>query len=141
MEHVHIQVGPFEFLGVLETTHAPETVAVFRKLLPFRNKVVHVRWSGEAVWIPMGDRRFELSQENHTSHPYPGQVLLYPGGISEMEFLIPYGGVSFSSKVGQLAANHFMTLVSGHQQLSQMGPKVLWEGAQDIEFRIATAEE
>ena len=33
-----------------------------------------------------------LSFENHTSHPAPGEILLYPGGFSETEILFPYGG-------------------------------------------------
>jgi hypothetical protein len=36
--------------------------------------------------------------------------------------------------VGQLAGNHFATLVSGQQQLAEMGRRVLWEGAQEIEI-------
>src|SRR5205814_2877920 len=38
-------------------THAgaPRTVAAFMALLPYRQKLIHVRWSGEAVWVPLGD--------------------------------------------------------------------------------------
>ncbi len=53
------------------------------------------------------------SYENHTSFPAPGQVILYPGGLSETEILLAYGGVRFASKVGQLAGNHFLTLTEG----------------------------
>ena len=35
---------------------------------------------------------FGVNYENHTSHPAPGQVILYPGGISETEILLVYGG-------------------------------------------------
>jgi hypothetical protein len=39
--------------------------------------------------------------------------------------------------VGQLAGNHFLTLVSGLELLPELGRRVLWEGAQPI--RIAAA--
>ncbi len=60
------------------------------------------RWSGEGVWIPMGDTNLGLAYENATSHSAPGDVIVHPGGISETEILLAYGPVSFSSKVGQL---------------------------------------
>ena len=73
-----------------------------------------------------------LDFENHTSHPAPGMLLLYPGGISETELLFPYGSTMFASKVGQLAGNHFATLTQGQEQLPEIGRLTLWEGAQDI---------
>ncbi|HBS99351.1 MAG TPA: DUF3830 domain-containing protein, partial [Citreicella sp.] len=72
-----------------------------------------------------------VSYENHTSYPAPGQFILYPGGISETEILLAYGGVHFASKMGQLAGNHFITLTSNLDKLAELGPKVLWDGAQD----------
>ena len=44
------------------------------------------------------------------------------------------GGVAFSSKMGQLAGNHFITLTGGLENLATLGNKVLWEGAQPIRF-------
>ena len=79
---------------------APKTCAAFERLLPFRNKIIHVRWSGESAWIPLGDMSTGLEFENHTSHPAPGEILLYPGGYSETEILFPYGGTLFASIVG-----------------------------------------
>ncbi len=80
----------------------------------------------------MGERKLSLDFENHTSHPAPGMLLLYPGGISETEVLFPYGSTMFASKVGQLAGNHFATLTQGQEQLPEIGRLTLWEGAQDI---------
>jgi hypothetical protein len=117
-----------------ETALAPATVAAFRKVMPFHSRIVHVRWSGEGVWVPLGDTQFGVGYENHTSHPAPGHVLLYPGGISETEIILAYGGVSFSSKMGQLAGNHFITITSGMENLPAVGKAVLWEGAQEISF-------
>ena len=55
-----------------------------------------------------------------------------PGGLSECEILLAYGSVDFSSKVGQLAGNHFATLTTGLDQLRELGRRCLWEGAQPI---------
>src|SRR4051812_29324572 len=107
MEKIIIEAGPFVFGARLEQEVAPRTCEAFLKQMPFESKLVHVRWSGEAVWIPMGEQDFGVGYENATSFPSPGQVLLYPGGISETEMLIAYGCVRFGSKVGQLAGNHF----------------------------------
>jgi hypothetical protein len=101
-------------------------------MLPLRSKLVHVRWSGESTWVPMGDRRLGVDYENHTSHPAPGQILVYPGGISEMEILVPYGATLFASKVGQLAGNHFATVIDGNENLAEVGRLTLWEGALDF---------
>jgi len=131
---IRIKAGSFSFVGRLETSAAPRTCAKFQTLLPYRQKIIHVRWSGEACWIPLGDLNLGLSHENHTSFPAPGEILLYPGGISETEFLIPYGAVRFASKVGQLAGNHFLTIIEGKEQLRPLGEHVLWHGAQEIVF-------
>jgi len=134
---IKITAGPFAFDAVLETEKAPETCKAFLARMPFAGQIVHVRWSGEGVWIPLGDLSFGVGYENHTSHPAPGHILLYPGGISETEILLAYGGVDFSSKMGQLAGNHFITLTSNLDKLPELGRKVLWEGAQDIRFGVA----
>ncbi|TQX85210.1 MULTISPECIES: DUF3830 family protein [Rhizobium] len=129
-----ITAGPYVFDAVLEIERAPETSKAFLERMPYEGKIVHVRWSGEGVWIPLGDFNFGVGYENHTSHPAPGHVILYPGGISETEILIAYGGVAFSSKVGQLAGNHFITITSSLDKLYELGRKTLWEGAQSITF-------
>lgn len=134
---IKITAGPFTFDAVLETEKAPKTCKAFLARMPFAGQIVHVRWSGEGVWIPLGDLSFGVGYENHTSHPAPGHILLYPGGISETEILLAYGGVDFSSKMGQLAGNHFITLTSNLDKLPELGRKVLWEGAQDIRFEAA----
>ncbi|MAQ85017.1 DUF3830 family protein [Psychromarinibacter halotolerans] len=137
MTKLVIHAGPYTFDAKLEEEAAPQTCAAFRKALPYQSQIVHVRWSGEGVWIPLGDHDFGVGYENHTSHPAPGHIILYPGGISETEILLAYGGVDFSSKMGQLAGNHFITLTSGHENLMKLGNLVLWEGAKDIRFELA----
>jgi hypothetical protein len=132
MTKLRITAGSYEFVGKLEEERAPKTCEVFKKLLPLENKLIHVRWSGQGMWIPYGDQRLGLDYENHTSYPAKGEFLLYPGGISEMEIIVAYGKCMFASQVGQLAGNHFLTIVEGLENLEKLGEKVLWEGAQTL---------
>jgi Protein of unknown function (DUF3830) len=136
MTTLSIVAGPYRFRAQMEEERAPRTCAFFRGALPFKQKVIHVRWSGESTWIPLGDLEVGVEFENHTSHPAPGQILLYPGGISETEILLPYGGCMFSSIVGQLAGNHFLTVIEGNQNLRPLGELTLWQGAQEIVFDL-----
>ena len=135
MTTLRIAVGPLVFTARMEEQVAPKTCAAFRALLPFRQKIIHARWSGEACWIPLGDFALGVEFENHTSYPAPGELLWYPGGYSETELLFPYGTCCFASKLGQLAGNHFLT-VEGREQLPEMGRMVLWQGAQECAFEI-----
>jgi len=127
MSQLIIRAGEFTFGARFEEELAPKTCAAFKKAMPFVSKVIHVRWSGEGVWMPLGDLDFGVSYENHTSYPAPGQIVLYPGGISETEILLAYGGVHFASKMGQLAGNHFITLTSGLENMTTLGKSVLWK--------------
>jgi uncharacterized protein DUF3830 len=131
---LQISAGPYRFTARFETEAAPQTVAAFRRMLPLRTKLIHARWSGEATWIPFGDLDVGVGKENATRYPAPGQLLLYPGGASETEILIPYGTAAFGSKAGPLHGNHFATIVDGVDQLRELGRKTLWEGAQEIQF-------
>ena len=124
MSQLTVRAGEFTFEGRFEEQLAPKTVAAFRKAMPFESQAIHVRWSGEGVWMPLGDLDFGVSY----------QIILYPGGISETEILLAYGGVHFASKMGQLAGNHFISLTSGLENLAAFGKTVLWKGAQKMRF-------
>ena len=133
-----ITAGSFRFVARLEEDAAPKTIATLRTLLPLRSQLVQARWSGESAWVPMGfELELGLGPENANSYPAAGELLLYPGGVSEVEILFPYGATCFASKMGQLAGNHFGTIVEGNDQLSELGRIVLWEGAQPIVFEEA----
>jgi Protein of unknown function (DUF3830) len=116
--------GDLSFVARLERGRAPGTCEAF----------VRAQWSGEAAWIPLGDFHLDVGAENQTSHPSPGEILFHPRGRSETEILFPFGHTVFSSKVGQLVGNHFLTVVEGREQLAELGRRVLWEGAQEILF-------
>jgi hypothetical protein len=134
MERIRIKAAQFEFIARFENERAPKTCAKFKTMLPYKERIIHVRWSGEGCWIPLGELNLDLSYENHTSYPAPGEIIVYPGGISETEILLAYGGVHFASKVGQLAGNHFLTVIEGREHLRPLGEMTLWRGAQEIVF-------
>lgn len=134
---IAIDIGETTLLARLERERAPRTCQAFAAALPLRDQVIHVRWSGEGLWVPLGDRDWSLGSENATSYPAPGHVLLYPGGVSESEILLAYGPTRFASKAGQLAGNRFLSVIEGLEALVALGPRVLREGARPISFRPA----
>jgi uncharacterized protein DUF3830 len=135
MGNLRITVGDDLHFTARWEPEAPQTIEAIRRMLPITSKLIHCRWSGESTWIPYGDFRPGIDYENHTSHPAPGMLAMYPGGISECEIFFPYGACTTSSKVGQLAANHFATILPDqgwHDRLREIGRRALWEGAQAI---------
>ena len=135
MSDVVITAGPFTMTARFEPA-APLTCAAVRKILPLEKPLIHVRWSGEATWVPLGDLALNVPFENATSYPSPGEVLLYPGGVSETEILLAYGRTNFASTAGQLAGNHFLTIVSGIEHMRELGRLTLWKGAQPIVIKL-----
>jgi hypothetical protein len=131
-----IVVGDLRFKAHLEEEASPRTVAAVRKLLPLQGHLLQARWSGQSAWVPLGELDAGVAPENPTSYPAPGELLLYPGGISETEILFPYGRTCFASVAGQVAGNHFATLEEGVEQLPELGRRVIWDGAQPIRFEL-----
>jgi hypothetical protein len=131
---LQILAASLRFVARLEEDLAPQTCAAFKQILPYHQQLIHARWSGEACWIPLGNFKLDVTGENLTSYPAPGEILFYTGGLSETEILFPYGSTHFASKVGQLAGNHFLTIVEGKEQLPKLGEFCLWHGAQSIVF-------
>jgi hypothetical protein len=134
MRAVRMTIGEETFLARLETAAAPKTSATFLARLPYEPTAVHARWSGEALWIPTGERPGAPEPENLLQRPGAGQVLWYGGGISEPEVLIPYGHTRFACAAGPLSGNHVLTVVEGLERLRQAGEAVLWSGARKIRF-------
>ena len=133
---LEIVSGDYRFVARLEEELAPATVAAFRRLLPLETRIIHARWSGESCWIPFGELDVGFGPENATRYPSPGEVLFYPGGVSETEILLAYGAVQFASKAGVLAGNPLIDLTSGLEHLRELGRLALWEGAQAVRFEV-----
>ena len=76
MTELKFKIGKEELKAVLEEEKAPLTCEFFKKMLPIKNKIIHVRWSGEAVWIPYGDTKTGLPPENATTYPKVGEMVL-----------------------------------------------------------------
>jgi hypothetical protein len=137
MTQLTVRIGSMSFAAVCESERAPQTSAAFLARLPFHSQLVQARWSGEAGWVPLADYDLGVGDENVTSDPAPGQILWHPPGLSEAELLVPYGTTRFSSRVGQLAGNHFLTILDGRGEFAELGRRLLWEGAQPITFELA----
>jgi hypothetical protein len=137
MEYISITIGEHKIKARLHTDKAPETCRLLAESMPITGNLIQARWSGEAAWLQMDAYGAEAPQENATSYPGPGQLLYYPGGVSEKEILIPYGSACFAIKFGLLPGNHFATVIDGFNLLEEIGQKVLWGGAQPIRIEIA----
>ena len=131
---IAVRIGSSVLPARLEPDRSPRTVEAFVARLPWRGQLVHARWSGEALWMPLGTTTLYDSYEDPTSFPAPGEVLWHPAGVSEAELLVPYGPTRFASKAGQLAGNHFLTLDVDPVELAALGRSVLWNGAVDVTF-------
>ena len=137
MSDLSIRVGDLNFSARWEPD-APRTIAVIRAMLPLRARLIHCRWSGESTWIPYGDLRPDVGWEHHTSHPAPGPArALSRAASASARSSSRTGRARPSSKVGQLAANHFATVLpedGWEDRLQEVGRRCLWDGAQDIEI-------
>jgi hypothetical protein len=113
---LRITVDGFKLMARFEDGRSPQTVAAFRRLLPLDSKLIQARWSGQAAWIPFGELDLGIGFEDPTSYPGPGELLIYPGGVSETEILFPYGQTCVSSKAGQ---SHQQGGARAHRGLSR----------------------
>jgi hypothetical protein len=130
---VLLAVGPYEFAGTLELHAAPAAVAWLVNQFPLKGTVQHARWSGEAVWLPLGGTP-QLAPENATAHPRPGQILLYAGMVSQAELLIAYGACAFASKAGSLAGSPVVALDGQLEGLRALGNLLIEKGVQPLKL-------
>jgi hypothetical protein len=138
---LQVTIGSETLRARLRSDLAPETCAWLSAQLPLRRKLLHARWSGEACWAPLGGADLALPHEEATAHPAPGEALLYAGGVSEPEILIPYGAARFASKAGVLAGNPLFSIIEGRDRLAAIGRAILWQGAMDLEIALQPVAE
>jgi len=121
-----------EFTGELHTDAAPESVAALREITTLESQLLHVRWSGNAVWIEIDEIDLpDLPRENHTVYPSRGDVLLYPGYRNVQEILVSCGPTCFKSQAGELAGNHVATFDATPADLTALEDRTLYDGALD----------
>lgn len=136
MVKIKISSGDFTFTGKLEEDLAPVTCKWFLERLPYTAKFIQGAWSGAIFFTDLKDEGRDVPFENAMSYPAPGQVLMFPGDVTGNggEIYIPHGGNRFACPTGQLAGNHFLTIIEGSEHLAELGHIVRWEGAQEITF-------
>jgi len=137
MARLEISVGDKQYSGELLGEAAPESVDALETILPHESELMHVRWSGHAVWVNIDEVELpELPRENHTVYPSRGDVLLYPGFRNEQEILLACGPTCFKSPAGELAGNHVATLDASAAALRELEELTLQEGVQDVGIRL-----
>lgn len=137
MATLEIDVEGETYSGDLFPDRAPESVAAMREFLPHDSELMHVRWSGHAVWVNIDEITLpEIPRENHTVYPSRGDVLLYPGYRNEQEFLLACGPTCFKSPAGELAGNHVATLDASPEELRALEDATLEDGVHDVTIRI-----
>jgi|SRR5579885_3568990 len=134
------RIGSEHFPVRLQRDLAPRSCDYLLGLLPYSGRLIHARWSGEALWAPLTDvvpSGLVLPGESASADPVPGQVLLYAGERSVPELYIPYGVNRFACKHGPLEGNLVLTIVDGLQRLTELGPEVLWKGARELHIEVS----
>ncbi len=137
MVRLELTVGGNQYSGNLLDEAAPASVEALETFLPHESELMHVRWSGHAVWVNIDEVALpELPRENHTVYPSRGDVLLYPGYRNEQEILLACGPTCFKSPAGELAGNHVATLDASAEELRELEELTLQEGVQDVAIQL-----
>ena len=132
-----LEIGSTGFSATLRDDLAPQSCERLMSVLPYRGRVIHARWSGEALWSPLGEAwpaGLRLPRENARCQPKPGEALLYAGDLSEPELLIPYGTVRFACNAGVLEGNPVLTIDASTSALAEIGRQVLWNGGMSLKL-------
>lgn len=138
MRHLSITVNGRSYVGELLEDEAPRSIEVMEGFLPHESQLMHVRWSGHAVWINIDEIELpeDIPRENHTVYPSRGDVLFYPGYRNEQEILLACGPTCFKSPAGELAGNHVATLDVEADELRALEELTLTDGMQEVTVDI-----
>jgi hypothetical protein len=137
MARLEIDVDGTVYTGDLFEDRAPVSIETMRDFLPLESELMHVRWSGHAVWVNIDEIVLpEVPRENHTVYPSRGDVLFYPGYRNEQEILLACGPTCFKSPAGELAGNHVATLDVTPDELRQLEEATLADGKHDVTVSI-----
>ena len=139
MSALRISIGGQLFAARLLRDLAPLSCRHLTQMLPLRGQAIHARWSGEAIWLPLGTNwpaGSILEPESATGRPEQGEVLLFAGPRSEPELLIAYGTTRFACKAGPLEGNRVLLIQDGHSQLAECGREILLRGAMELRIDI-----
>lgn len=135
-----LTIGTERFAARLRRDLAPRSCGYLLGLLPHGGKLIHARWSGDALWSPLADTvpsDLLLPPENAAGHPAPGQLLLYAGDRSVPELYIPYGINRFACKAGSLEGNPVISITERLERLAELGQQVLWNGAMELRIEVS----
>ena len=109
-------------------------------MLPYAGKLIHARWSGEALWAPLAQAfpaGLRLPPELPVGDPRPGEILLYAGPLSEPELYFPYGTNRFACNAGKLAGNPVLVIADGLDRLAELGHEAQWKGAFELHIEVS----
>lgn len=137
---LRVRIGTETFTARLRRDLAPRSCECLVGLLPYAGKLIHARWSGEALWAPLAPVSpavLSLAAEQLTEYPAPGEMLLYTGPLSEPELYFPYGMNRFACKAGPLQGNPVLTIEARIEHLAELGHLALWTGALELRIEVS----
>lgn len=137
MSELHLDIEGARYTADLLETEASKSIDAMRGFTPLETEIMHVRWSGHAVWVNIDEVELpEIPRENHTVYPSRGDVLLYPGYRNEQEILIACGPTCFKSPAGELAGNHIGTLDATKEELVDLEEDTLTNGKKEVRITV-----
>lgn len=137
MSTLELNIAGDVYRAELLENKAPESIEAMREFLPLETDIMHVRWSGHAVWANIDEIELpDVPRENHTVYPSRGDILFYPGYRNEKEILISCGSTCFKSPAGELAGNHIGTLDASEEELVALEQSTLNTGKKETTIQI-----